>query len=110
MAEVSFEAWRGGAIGDNGCPSPLPHPPQDTRGRGEEESRGRKETNKGGEERRGLKTLTRRYPASQGRRITEKNAGTEHFGSYVCVCVCVCVCVKIDQTTIQNRKVACHFF
>ena len=70
MAEVSFEAWRGGVpVGDNGCPNPLPHPPQDTRGRGEEESRGRKERNKGGEERRGLKTLTRRYPATQGRRI-----------------------------------------
>ena len=69
MAEVSFEARRGGGVGDNGCPNPLPHPPQDTRGRGEEESRGRKERNKGGEERRGLKTLTRRYPATQGRRI-----------------------------------------
>ena len=59
----------GAPVVDNGCPNPLPHPPQDTRGRGEEESRGRKEGNKGGEERRGLKTLTRRYPASQGRRI-----------------------------------------
>ena len=59
----------GTPVGDNGCPNPLPHPPQDTRGRGEEESRGRKERKKGGEERRGLKPLTRRYPATQGRRI-----------------------------------------
>ena len=48
-----------------GVPTPsrtLPRIP----GRGEEESRGRKERNKGGEERRGLKTLTRRYPATPG--------------------------------------------
>ena len=70
MAEVSFEVRRGGdPVRDNGCPNPLPHPPQDTRGRGEGENMGRKERNKGGEERRGLKTLTRRYPATQGRRI-----------------------------------------
>ena len=53
-----------------GVPTPSRTLPQDTRGRGEGENRGRKERKKGGEEKRGLKTLTRRYPASQGRRIT----------------------------------------
>ena len=52
-----------------GVPTPSRTLPQDTRGRGEGENRRRKERNKGGEERRGLKTLTRRYPATQGRRI-----------------------------------------
>ena len=71
MAEVSFEAWRGGGgpYVIMGVPTPSRTLPQDTRGRGEGENRGRKERNKGGEERRGLKTLTRRYPATQGRRI-----------------------------------------
>ena len=58
-----------GSVGDNRGPSTPPPPtPGNHRYERRREGQGKK-TIKGREESRGLKLLTRRYPATQGRRI-----------------------------------------
>ena len=76
-----FRTWVPDVI--TGVPAPLPHPPQDTRGTRE----GR------GEESRGLKLTSRRYPATQGRRIAAAKAVYRQF----------------DREHIQKTAMFCFF-